>query len=197
MSDATKKGGTKEEKDSINANAANFHYPSNTSPNYSLQTPYPGYPYTVYKYYPTFEYVPFYALPEAINLIVQSVSSEREDELFYDYLLSVAPPNQREIISSIRDDERKHFKLLKELYWEVLGRDIPPAPEMALEKPKNYCDGITRALFGELAAVERYRKILFGFEFLPYRNIITEIYTDELKHASKWNYLFSLNCCYR
>ena len=191
MSDATK------EKDSINANAANSHYPSNTSTNYSMQTPYPGYPSTVYKYYPTYEYVPVYAFPEAINLIVQSVSSEREDELFYDYLLSVAPPNQREIISSIRDDERKHFRLFKELYWEITGRDIPPAPEVAFEKPKNYCDGITRALFGELAAVERYRKILFGFEFLPYRNILTEIYTDELKHASKWNYLFSLTCCYR
>ncbi|HBL69196.1 MAG TPA: rubrerythrin, partial [Firmicutes bacterium] len=28
----------------------------------------------------------------------------------------------------------------------------------------------------------------------PYRNIMTEIYTDELKHATKWNYLFAQNC---
>ncbi|MCL6610232.1 MAG: ferritin-like domain-containing protein [Peptococcaceae bacterium] len=157
--------------------------------------PYPGYPYTVYKYYPTYRYVPVYAFPEALNLIVESVGDEREDELFYDYLIGVAPPDQKEIISSIRDDERKHSQLFRQLYWEVTGRDIPGAPEAAFERPKSYCDGITRAIFGELAAVERYRKILFGFEFLPYRNIITEIYTDELKHASKWNYLFSLNCC--
>lgn len=160
----------------------------------TLRTPYPGYPFTTYKYYPTYSFVPVYAFPEALNLIVQSVSSEREDELFYDYLLSVAPLAQREVIISIRDDEAKHVKMFRELYWEVTGRDIPPAPEAAFEKPKDYCEGITRALFGELAAVERYRKILFGFEFLPYRNMITEIYTDELKHASKWNYLFALNC---
>ena len=59
-----------------------------------LSTPYPGYPNSAYKYYPTYGYVPFYAYPEALNLIVQSVSSEREDELFYDYLLSVAPSDQ-------------------------------------------------------------------------------------------------------
>lgn len=159
-----------------------------------LSTPYPGYPYTTYKYYPTYQYVPVYAYPEALDLIAQSVGSEREDELFYDYLLSVAPPDQREIITSIRDDERKHAKMFRQIYWEVTGREIPPAPEETFETPQNYCEGITRALFGELGAVERYRKILFGFEFLPYRNMITEIYTDELKHASKWNYLYTLNC---
>ncbi|HBV98346.1 MAG: rubrerythrin [Peptococcaceae bacterium BICA1-7] len=159
-----------------------------------MSTPYPGYPYTTYKYYPTYQYVPVYAYPEALELIVQSVGAEREDELFYDYLLSVAPSDQREIIISIRDDERKHAKMFREIYWEVTGREIPQAPEETFETPRNYCEGITRALFGELGAVERYRKILFGFEFLPYRNMITEIYTDELKHASKWNYLFTLNC---
>lgn len=162
--------------------------------NFCLTTPYPGYPYTTYKYYPTYMYVPIYAYPEALKLIAESVGSEREDELFYDYLLSVAPPAQREVIISIRDDERKHVKMFQQLYWELTGQDLPPAQDVPFERPQNYCEGITKALFGELAAVEKYRKILFGFEFLPYRNMVTEIYTDELKHATKWNYLFSLNC---
>ncbi len=155
---------------------------------------YPGYPFTTYKYIATNPYVAVYAYPEALELIVDAVSSEREDELFYDYLLSAAPENQRSIIAAIRDDERKHFKLFRELYWELTGQDIPPAPEAAFQKPASYCEGLTKALFGELGAVEKYRKILFGLEFLPYRNIITEIYTDELKHATKWNYLFTVNC---
>jgi rubrerythrin len=160
----------------------------------SLRSPYPGYPYTTYKYYPTYSFVPVYAYPEALGIIAESVGAEREDELFYDYLLSVAPVAQREIITSIRDDERKHFKMLRQLYWELTGKDLPPSQDTTFERPANYCEGITKALFGELGAVERYRKVLYGFEFIPYRNMITEIYTDELKHASKWNYLFALNC---
>ena len=162
--------------------------------NYGPPSAFPGYPYTFDKYYPTYPYVPITAYPEALILIAQSVGGEREDELFYDYLLSIAPQEQKEIIISIRDDERKHVKMFREIYWQVTGQDLPSAPEVPFERPRNYCEGITKALFGELAAVERYRKILFGFEFLPYRNMITEIYTDELKHASKWNYLFALNC---
>ena len=157
-------------------------------------TAYPGYPFTTYKYIATHPYVAVYAYPEALRIIMESAGSEREDELFYDYLLSVAPESQRNIIASIRDDERKHIQLFKQLYWELTGQDIPLAQDEPFERPQSYCDGLTRALFGELGAVEKYRKILFGLEFLPYRNIITEIYTDELKHAAKWNYLFAVNC---
>lgn len=156
--------------------------------------PYPGYPYTTYRYISTYPYVPVCAFPEALELIVEAVASEREDELFYDYLLSVAPLEQRDIITGIRDDERKHFLLFRQLYWELTGEEIPEGDGEEFQRPRSYCDGITRAIFGELAAVEKYRKILFGLEFLPYRNILTEIYTDELKHATKWNYLFTLNC---
>lgn len=156
--------------------------------------PYPGNPFVTYKYIATYPYVPVYAFPEAVRLIGEAAGSEREDELFYDYLLSVAPQEQRDIIVSIRDDERKHNLLFKQLYWELTGQDIPQMPDEPFDRPRSYCDGLERAIFGELGAVEKYRKILFGMEFLPYRNIITEIYTDELKHASKWNYLYILNC---
>ncbi len=143
-----------EEKNTITASAANNnHSPGGSTPAY--QTPYPGYPFTTYKYIATHAYVPVYALPEALNLIVDSVRDEREDELFYDYLLNVAPPAQREVIIPIRDDERKHSKLFRELYWQLTGQEIPPAADEPFNRPQSYCDGITRALFGELSAVER------------------------------------------
>lgn len=162
--------------------------------NCDQQSAFPGYPFTYNKYYPTQMYVPTYAYPEALKIIVDSVSDEREDELFYGYLLSIAPQDQKEIIMAIINDERKHAMMLREIYWQVTGQDLPPSPEVTFERPNSYCEGISKAIFGELTAVERYRMVLFGFEFLPYRNMLTEVYTDELKHASKWNYLFALNC---
>lgn len=184
----------KQEAGHTKVKATNFLYPSCGEGADPLRSPYPGYPCVNYKYYPTYNYVAQYAYPEALALIVESVSGEREDELFYDYMIGIAPPAQRDIVASIRDDEARHSKLLRELYWQLTGKDIPPAQEDTFQPPRTYCEGITRALFGELNAVERYRKILYGLEFLPYRNIITEIYTDELKHGTKWNYLYSLNC---
>ena len=46
---------------------------------------------------------------QAIDLIMQSVSGEKEDEMFYDILIKQAPTEkEKNIITSIRNDERKH-----------------------------------------------------------------------------------------
>lgn len=147
-----------------------------------------------YKYYPTYMYYTENAYPNALQLMVEAVRSEREDELFYDYILSLAPnEEQREIIVSIRDDERKHNKMFREIYYQLTGKDIPSVSDTVFQQPASYLEGIRRALFGELGAVVKYRQILFGLGFLPFRNMVTEIYTDELRHASMWNFLYTLN----
>ena len=52
------------------------------------------------------------SLNQAIELIRTSVGNEREDELFYDNLIKIAPTDkEKDIIKSIRDDEKKHNKI--------------------------------------------------------------------------------------
>lgn len=127
-----------------------------------------------------------------LQLIRQAIAGEREDELFYDYLLSVAPTDQeRQIIAGIRDDERKHNRYFRNLYRQLTG--MSPAEEgEEFEKPASYLEGIERALLGELKAFERYRTIYLNIP-VQYKNIIFEIMTDELKHASYYNWLYAKN----
>ncbi|KZL92665.1 ferritin-like domain-containing protein [Clostridium magnum] len=134
------------------------------------------------------------ALQNSLNLVKEAVSGEREDELFYDYLISVAPSKEeKDIIASIRDDERKHNVMFRRIYKAFTGMDIPSGGEETFQKPSSYLDGIKRALFGELKAVEKYREIRKGLPMGPYRDVLFEIITDELKHASKYNYLYTNN----
>lgn len=147
-------------------------------------------------YIPLDMYCPENAFAEAVALLAEAAGSEREDELFYDYLLSVAPQEDQEVIASIRDDERKHNRLFRQVYCQITGGRAVPEADVEFERPASYCAGLRRALFGELAAVERYRRILFGLSYSQvYTNVLTEIYTDELKHAVKWNYLYCQNDC--
>ena len=134
-------------------------------------------------------------LQEALNDIRKAVQGEREDELFYDYLISVAPTKEeKEIIASIRDDERRHNQIFRRIYKDFTGMDIVSMDEeKTFEKPESYLEGIKKALFGELAAVERYRNIRRALPIGPYRDMLFDIITDELRHASKYNYLFTLN----
>ncbi|WP_195573880.1 ferritin-like domain-containing protein [Paenibacillus sp. 1001270B_150601_E10] len=158
--------------------------------------------------YPSFymPYVPSHPVPiphrdpassclqTAIQHTAEAVQGEREDELFYQYLISVAPTQeQKDIIASIRDDERKHNQMFRQIYRDFTGQELQPSNGETFTKPESYIKGIQQALFGELKAVERYRVI---WQCLPegkYRDMLFEIITDELKHASKYNFLFTLN----
>ncbi|MBP1930103.1 ferritin family protein [Ammoniphilus resinae] len=130
----------------------------------------------------------------ALQLIREAVQGEREDELFYQYLISVAPTQEeKEIIASIRDDERKHNRMFRKIYKDLTGQEVFATNEESFERPASYLEGIKKALFGELKAVEKYRKIRQCLPPGMYHDMLFEIITDELKHASKYNYLFALN----
>ncbi|MBZ9609275.1 ferritin-like domain-containing protein [Clostridium estertheticum] len=133
-------------------------------------------------------------LSNSLEGIRAAVQGEKEDELFYDYLISVAPTDdEKKIIASIRDDERGHNKMFRQIYNTITGIDVLLKDDEGFVKPISYIDGIKKALFGELGAVERYREIRRGLPSTMYRDILFNIITDEIKHSAKYNYLFALN----
>lgn len=130
-------------------------------------------------------------LNQAINLIKKSVGDEKEDEMFYGILIEQAPTDkEKDIIKSIRDDERKHNQILRELYYEFTGQILPQ--DTLSNNSKNnmdYKSNLEKALFGELDAVAKYRKILGTMPSGNSYTLLMSIMTDELRHASKYNFL--------
>jgi rubrerythrin len=135
-------------------------------------------------------------LPQALQLIREGVAGEREDRMFYDYLISTAPSEEdKEIIKGIRDNEIQHFFMFRQIYYQLTGQQLPPPQDVPFEKPASYCDGIKKALMGEQKAVQKYRKILFAMQNRIHINMLTEIITDEIRHGILYNYLYSKNGC--
>lgn len=134
------------------------------------------------------------AFQKSLALMYEAVQGEKEDRLFYEYLLSIAPTQaDKDIITSIRDDEIRHNLLFKKMYKYYTGQDVTDVTEEGFKKPASYEDGIQQALFGELRAVEKYRDIRKGLPDRQNRDVVFEILTDELKHASKYNFLYTEN----
>lgn len=115
--------------------------------------------------------------------------------MFYSRILEQAPTEkQKEIIISIRDDERKHNNILRELYYNFTGQVIPKDMSMAnIDTNMGYQENLEKALFGELQAVTKYRKILGVMPSGSSYTLMMSIMTDELRHASKYNFLIQEN----
>jgi rubrerythrin len=130
-------------------------------------------------------------LNQAIELIRKSVGNEKEDELFYDNLIKQAPTEkEKEIIISIRDDERKHNQILRELYYNFTGQVIPVDTMIEnVDSGLSYEEQLEKALFGELDAVVKYRRIMGTMPSGSSYTLIMSVMTDELRHANKYNFL--------
>lgn len=152
--------------------------------------------YWVSPYWVRAEFVPIWAttMQQALILIKESVQGERNDELFYDELIGLAPNReQAAIIEGIRNDERGHNNMFREMYRALTGQPVTGTGNEAYAHAGSYVEGLQRALSGELAAAEKYRNIWFGLPAGIYKDTVAGIILDEMKHADKYNYLLTLN----
>ena len=139
------------------------------------------------------ELITFY---QAVDLIRQSIMDEKNDELFYNNLIEQAPTDkEKDIIMDIRDNEKRHNNILRDLYYNFTGQMVPMEfSQMATEQNNEltYEENLEKALFGELDAVVKYRRILGTMPSGKSYTLIMSILTDELRHASKYNYLIHM-----
>lgn len=132
---------------------------------------------------------------ELIESIKKSIESEKKDEEFYKFLLSLTV-NQEDIkiINSIISDERKHKEILREIYFELTDNKLEEnREENAIDNFLNYKRNLKKAFFGELDAVKRYRNIMKDMPDKDKYSSLMEILTDELRHANLYNFLITKN----
>ena len=136
-------------------------------------------------------------LNKLITIVKESVADEQKDEMEYNMMAKLAPNDeQRDIIYSIRDNEKIHNKIFRKIFTELTGvvlQDNNNEIKMDENKNKNYIDLLKEALMGELKAVERYREMLAYSPNKNIYNMIMYVLTDEIRHAIKYQYLLYLN----
>ncbi len=133
-------------------------------------------------------------LSEAIDLIRRSIGDEKNDEIFYNALIEKAPDeNAKQIITDIRDDEKNHNEILRFIYSNITGEVLNDVNNTngnsTMSEETTYAQDLEKALFGELDAVKKYRKIMGAMPSSKMQTLIMAILTDELRHANKYNYL--------
>lgn len=124
----------------------------------------------------------------------QAVQGEMNDGLFYNYLISKAPTDEEKVIlSAIKEEELRHSKQFEGIYRDFTGMGIKTDGYEKFEIPTSYFSGIKNALFNELRDVVKYRAIRRRLPEGVYKDLVFDIITDELMHASMLNYLLTLD----
>jgi rubrerythrin len=132
------------------------------------------------------------AFQQSLKLIAEAVQGEKEDQIFYNYLIANAPTQeQKEIITTIRNDEIHHNQLFKKMYKDLTGKEVILENEEEVVPPASFEQGIKKAILGEMKAMEKYRVIRQGLPHRYHRDIVFSILTDELKHGTLYNLIYT------
>lgn len=133
------------------------------------------------------------SLDKAVEGLLNSIKNEKEDEVFYTNLIEMAPDYAKDIISSIRDDETRHNEILRFVYSNITGEVAKNSDENVQKQEMTYAEGLEKAFFDEIAAVKKYRRIMGAMPNTKLHTLLMSIMTDELRHASLYNYLIHKN----
>lgn len=133
------------------------------------------------------------SLDKAVEGLLNSIKNEKEDEFFYTNLIEMAPDYAKDTISSIRDDETRHNEILRFVYSNITGEVAKNSDENVQIQEMTYAEGLEKAFFDEIAAVKKYRRIMGSMPNTKLHTLLMSIMTDELRHASLYNYLIHKN----
>lgn len=133
------------------------------------------------------------SLDKAVEGLLNSIKNEKEDEFFYTNLIEMAPDYAKDTISSIRDDETRHNEILRFVYSNITGEVAKNSDENVQIQEMTYAEGLEKAFFDEIAAVKKYRRIMGAMPNTKLHTLLMSIMTDELRHASLYNYLIHKN----
>ncbi|HEU4965179.1 MAG TPA: ferritin-like domain-containing protein [Bacilli bacterium] len=121
--------------------------------------------------------------------VMKAIYNEREAQLFYRALYDRAQtPFQRRQIGHALEDEVKHERKLTQLYQMLTGQmpqvPMPEAPEIA-----DFEMSLRDAFEDELEAVELYRNMYMAVHYREIRDLMLELFTDEVEHAQRFTYI--------
>jgi len=125
-----------------------------------------------------------YINPYILKLIEQALADEEADYRLYTRMSEECTENA-DTFRAIALDEKKHFKMLTEMYTELKGRE--PGKVKINEKEFTDCNEAIKAQINEeLEGATMYRTLYFALPMgmVSERNMIFEIMSDEMMHAT-------------
>ena len=124
-----------------------------------------------------------YVNPYVLKLMEEALADETRDYSFYTVLAQKCP-QYAPILEGIAADELKHRKMLLELYTDLTGKKPEAEEKMEADTAGSCQELIAGQIPGELDGAAMYRTMYFAMPDVSAKNLIFEIMTDEMMHAT-------------
>lgn len=122
---------------------------------------------------------------DVLQMIKTAMRNEKKSAKFYCFMMDKSECEaDREMFKEIRNDEKKHYRLLQEIYRE-LTCECYCVNNAEVKRPKGFCRAMKAAICNEMQAVSDY-EVLAGYLCeMRHKEVICSIIADERCHAQR------------
>lgn len=121
---------------------------------------------------------------QAATLITRALQVQKRSVRAYEIIANTAPAaKERDLLLSIRREERRHYYLLEGIYEELTGQAYNPSRQ-GLSLPRHYQDMLKTALCDKLAAIDFYEELRGHIDCVR-NQLLLELILDEQKEHAK------------
>ncbi len=122
---------------------------------------------------------------DVLEMIKNAMKDEKKAQKFYRYMMDKSQcESDKEMFREIRNDEKKHYRLLQEIYRD-LTCECYCVGDVDVKRPKGFCRAMKAAICDEMQAISDYENLAYYLCDMRHREIICSIIGDERCHAQK------------
>ena len=120
-----------------------------------------------------------------LDMIKNAMKAEKKAAKFYRYMMEKSPcESDKELFRSIREDEKKHYRLLQEIYRDLTCKCYC-VDDVHVRRPKGFCRAIKTAILQEMQDISDYENLAYFLTDMNHKEVICSIINDEREHAQK------------
>ncbi|MBQ1502301.1 MAG: ferritin-like domain-containing protein [Firmicutes bacterium] len=118
-----------------------------------------------------------------VSMLEGAMRVQKRSVRVYELMAAAArSPKDRELLRTIRREERRHYYFLEGIYEELTGKAVQPV-RTALSLPRYYPDMLRTAICDKLETIDRLELIMGELRCVKQRQVMDIILTDQKEHA--------------
>jgi hypothetical protein len=118
-----------------------------------------------------------------INMINQAMQVQRRSVRIYELIAAAAyNAKDKELLHTIRREERRHYYFLEGIYEDLTGLTIEPQ-RATLSLPKHFPDMLKTAICDKLEVIDHMESIRSEMNCVRQKELMSLIISDQKEHA--------------
>ena len=120
---------------------------------------------------------------ELLPMLEQAMMAQKRSVRAYELMANAArSPGDRELLHTVRREERRHYYFLEGIYEELTGKAVR-LPRPALSIPGYYPDMLRVAICDKLDAIDQLERVRGLLNCVKQQEVMDMLLADQKEHA--------------